>query len=138
MVETIYSGSFDEAGERLETYRQSHGETIHYYFYCGELNLLAGREREAIQAYYSTLEKEVPEVHSMYRMYAATRLAEIMGAKKEYDVAEQFLEDALEFYQKELFIDMLIKARKQFYSNLDSGTIEVPSTMLISGIIQED
>ncbi|MCK5406201.1 MAG: hypothetical protein KAJ37_02045, partial [Candidatus Krumholzibacteria bacterium] len=56
-----------------------------------------------------------------FKMIAASRVAEIHGARGDFEAAAKSLDRALRFYRKEYLVDWMLEGRRRYYEKLDDG-----------------
>jgi tetratricopeptide (TPR) repeat protein len=123
VASSIYTSDTRTADDGLSDYQRRVGQNIFFDFYSGEARLLRGDLDAAAGYYRKTLDQKLPVYAQSYKMLAASRLAEIAGARGQYRLAEDYLDRALDYYQKEFLADMLIKGRRHYYHRLAEGEL---------------
>jgi tetratricopeptide (TPR) repeat protein len=98
--------------------------TVETLFYLGEALLLAGDMDGALAAYDGVLETKAALWDEEFQMLAASRAAEIHGARGDYKSAAQRLDRAMEYYRQEFLVDWILEARKRYYERLKDGELE--------------
>jgi tetratricopeptide (TPR) repeat protein len=130
VASSIYTSDTRTADDSLSDYHRRIGRNSFYDFYNGEAHLLRGDLDTAAGYYRKTLEPKLPIYAQCYQMIAASRLAEIAGARGQYRLAGDYLDRALGYYQKEFLADMLIKGRQRYYRRLAGGELDTTPSIL--------
>lgn len=99
-------------------------------FYMAEALLLSGDLDAALASYQRVVSAEVDPWNKEFQMLAAGRIAEIHGALGAYGEASDWLEKAMDFYQKEFLVDWLLEGRKRYYERLRDGETEETPRLL--------
>jgi tetratricopeptide (TPR) repeat protein len=119
-VREIYYGSAEDRRNAVEAITAS-AATPASEFYLGEASLLGGNLDEALASYENVVASRVDPWAEEFQMLASCRIAEIHGARGDYDGASQWLGKATEYYQKEFLVDWLLEGRRLFYERLRDG-----------------
>ena len=94
-VAAIHDGRLEVARDGLELYGMLRGKNLVHSFYSGELALVEDDLDRAAACFTKALELDAPVSQRLFRVFAATRLAEIAGLKGDRAVASGHLETAL-------------------------------------------
>lgn len=129
-VGDIYSAAEGPELEAMITRLDGHQpRTVQSNFYLGDALLMAGDEDGAIAAYQAVLAVDVPVWDEAFQMIACSRLAEIYGARLQYEEAAEYLDAAPRYYHKEFLYDWLYEGRKRFYERLRNGEYTTMPTL---------
>jgi tetratricopeptide (TPR) repeat protein len=122
----IYFGTVDDRQNAIEDLIGT-AATPPSDFYLAEAMMLAGDFDAALSAYHNVVESRVDPWNEEFQMLASSRIAEIHGSRGDYEAASDWLEKAMEFYQKEFLVDWLLGGRRKYYDRLRDGkTTAVP------------
>jgi tetratricopeptide (TPR) repeat protein len=116
----IYSGTADDRRNAIANLTASAATPLSD-FYLAEATLLAGDFDAALAAYRNVVEAKIDPWNEEFKMMASSRIAEIYGARGDYESASQWLDKAMDFYQKEFLVDWVLEGRRQFYNRLHDG-----------------
>jgi tetratricopeptide (TPR) repeat protein len=128
-ITEIYFGTADDRNNAIEDITAS-ASTPSSDFYLAEAALLAGEFDAALTAYRSLVQSKVDPWNVEFKMLASSRIAEIYGAREDYENASRWLDEAMEHYQKEFLIDWILAGRRRFYERLRSGEAADPPRLL--------
>jgi tetratricopeptide (TPR) repeat protein len=127
----IYFGSTDDRNNAIEDLTAT-ASTPPSDFYLAEAYLIAGNLDAALAAYLNVVESQVDPWNKEFQMLASSRIAEIHGARGDYDGASRWLGTAMDYYQKEFLIDWLLQGRRRFYDQLRKGKTTAAPRLLTS------
>jgi hypothetical protein len=99
-------------------------------FYLGEAYLISGDVGSALGAYRDVVEGRADPWFEEFQMLACTRIAEIHGLRGEYAEAADWLDKAMDYYQKEFLVDWLLEGRRRFYDRLRDGDSAITPRLL--------
>jgi tetratricopeptide (TPR) repeat protein len=117
----IYFGDPEEREITTRELRSVSPPSTQINFYLGDALLLAGDTDGALASYIDVLELDADPWNEEFKMIAASRVAEIHGARGDYEAAAESLDRALQFYRKEYLVDWMLEGRRRYYEKLDDG-----------------
>jgi hypothetical protein len=127
-VAAIHDGRLEVARDGLELYGMLRGKNLVHSFYSGELALVEDDLDRAAACFTKALELDAPVSQRLFRVFAATRLAEIAGLKGDRAVASGHLETALAAGPCAPTLILVLKARQRFYAeSRDNESTTAPS-----------
>ncbi len=129
-ITDIYFGAGAERLELLENRDSVFTASVKGRFYLGETLLLAGFLDDALVAYGNAFETDSAPWDDEFKMLAASRAAEICGARENYSDAEEWLDRARKYYQKEYLVDWILEGRQRYYERLKKGEESVTPRLL--------
>lgn len=130
-IASIYNLRLSAAREGLAAYRARYGTDVLYYFYLGELELLAENFVASARAYGNCLGIEVYGGDQTYQMFACMRIGEMHGHEGRYKEAREFFEQAKSYTHAGYLFDFMLAARTHFYELLEEGTITAQPSLLL-------
>jgi tetratricopeptide (TPR) repeat protein len=119
-ITEIYFGSDEDRRNAIEGITAS-ASTPSSDFYLAEATLLAGDFDAALAVYRSVVDSKVDPWNEEFQMLASSRIAEIYGARGDYENASRWLDRAMDHYQKEFLVDWMLEGRRRFYDRLRDG-----------------
>lgn len=128
-VSAIYTAPADTVAAIAGQLRATDTPGVQSIFYAGEAALMSGNEEDAIAEYEAVVARDAPVWDESFQLIACSRLAEINGARLQYDAAEHYLDMAPRFYHKEFLYDWLFEGRKRYYERVQSGEESGPPTL---------
>jgi tetratricopeptide (TPR) repeat protein len=120
-VAEFYAGDRDDLPPIIDRLRTHKPSTVQTDFYLGEAFLLNGDDDAALDAFYRVVERDVPVWDESFQMIACSRVAEIEGARLQFETAVRYLDLAPRFYHKEFLYDWLLEGRKRYFERVASG-----------------
>jgi tetratricopeptide (TPR) repeat protein len=120
-ITEIYFGSEETRADAARELAAVSPPTVETQFYLGEALLLTGDMDGALAAYDAVLETKAALWDEEFQMLAASRAAEIHGAKGDYESAARRLDLAMKYYHKEFLVDWILEGRKRYYERLRDG-----------------
>ena len=129
-IEAIYRAGPDS----LETIASECGalpSSLRAVFYSGECHLLLGEFEAAFGFYKKVVEWDAPAWESAYQMIACTRMAEIVAVSGDYARAAEHQKRALEYYQGEYLVDLMLEGRQNYFERLAAGETHAPPPTLL-------
>jgi tetratricopeptide (TPR) repeat protein len=123
-VAAIYEGAHTDAAARLRFYAEKYGEDAAYDFYAGDLAALSGDTAAARTAYEEALSRAEAGGDQIYQLFAAARLAELLGSEGRYDKAREYLKRARGYCYANYLLRFLLESRERFYDLRDKGRME--------------
>lgn len=130
-ITKIYHCSEADRGEVISLLQNLERPTCLSIFYIGDALLLVGDMDGALEAFESVLGMEVPEWDQEYQMLAASRVAEIQGARGDYEAASKSLSRALSYYHKEFLVDWILEGRQRYFERLHKGQEAATPTLYL-------
>jgi len=100
-------------------------------FYGGECHLLLGDFEPAFDFYKKVVARDAPAWEYPYQMIARTRMAEIVAASGDYARAAGHQKQALEYYQGQYLVDLMIEGRQKYFERLAAGETQTPPPTLL-------
>jgi tetratricopeptide (TPR) repeat protein len=101
-------------------------------FYSGECHLLLGDFETASGFYEKVVKWDAPAWEFPYQMIACTRMAEIVAHSGDYARAAEHQNQALEYYQGEYLVDLMLEGRRKYFERLAAGETQTPPPTLLS------
>jgi tetratricopeptide (TPR) repeat protein len=120
-ITDIYFGTADVRAETVRELDSISTVTAPTIFYRAEARLMAGDTDGALAGYRELLDADVDPWDEEFKMLAASRTAEIHGARCEYDRAADWLGVAAKYYRKEFLVDWVLEGRQRYYRRLRDG-----------------
>ncbi len=117
----IYFGDPEEREITTRELRSVSPPNTQTKFYLGDALLMAGDTDGALASYQDVLELDADPWNEEFKMIAASRVAEIHGARGDFEAAAKSLDRALRFYRKEYLVDWMLEGRRRYYEKLDDG-----------------
>ena len=131
-IAKIYGSSSADRENVISHLRDLAHPTCHEVFYRGDALLLTGDLDGALEAFEAVLEMETASWDREFKMLAASRAAEIQGARGDYKAASKSLSRALEYYSKEFLLDWILEGRQRYYDRLVKGRETVAPTLYLN------
>jgi tetratricopeptide (TPR) repeat protein len=129
-ITEIYFGTRDDRTNAVEDISSS-AATLQSEFYLGEALLIEGDMDAALAAYGEVLQATADPWNEEFQMLAASRVAEIHGARGDYEAASHWLGKARDYYRKEFLVDWVLEGRKRHYDRMRTDP-EVSAPRLLS------
>jgi tetratricopeptide (TPR) repeat protein len=130
-IEAVYRVGSDS----LETIASECGalpSSLRAVFYSGECRLLLGDFEAALGFYEKVVQWDAPAWEFPYQMIAYTRMAEIVAVSGDYARAAEHQKQALEYYQGEYLVDLMLEGRQRYFERLAAGETQTPPPTLLS------
>lgn len=99
-------------------------------FYLGEAYLMSGEPGKALDAYTGAINPKAAPWDETFQMIAATRAAEILASRGDYEAAARHYETAGKFWHMEYLYDWVLEARERYFERIKDGEETAVPTLL--------